>query len=133
MAPYAIVPVNAPLPTAWNLPFQFADGIHNSILISESLDGFSVAVTRQNAGRAVRVCAAARARVAPSATAGGANARASTVRASVIVALGSVNDAKLSHGWAAAVAEAPATMTMSVAAKRYFMGSPLLSKRNCRF
>src|SRR5262249_29582129 len=41
-----------PLPVPRNFPFQFAaTGIHSSILMSESLDGFSVAWIRQSAGR----------------------------------------------------------------------------------
>ena len=43
-------PAHPPLPTARNLPFQLAAGIHNSISMCESADGVSVAVTRQNAG-----------------------------------------------------------------------------------
>src|SRR5437867_6665643 len=48
-------PAQPPLPTAWNFPFQFASGIHTSILISESLDGFSVAATLQNAGSCLKI------------------------------------------------------------------------------
>ena len=54
MAGYAIAPLNAPLPTAWNLPFHPDAGNQTSILMSESLVGFSVAATRQNAGSAVK-------------------------------------------------------------------------------
>src|SRR5579872_6069162 len=52
MAGYAMAPLNAPLPTAWNFPFQPAAGNQTSILIFESLVGESVAATRQNAGSA---------------------------------------------------------------------------------
>src|SRR5207248_6464060 len=82
------VPLNAPLPTAWNFPFQFEAGIQSSILMSESLDGFSVAAIRQNA------CGTAAPRPAPP---GGTNAPASIAWASVIVALGSASDASPSH------------------------------------
>jgi hypothetical protein len=51
MAGKLIDPAHAPLPTDWSELFQPAAGIHTSILISESLDGFSVAPTRQKAGR----------------------------------------------------------------------------------
>ena len=51
IAAYPIDPCHAPLPTAWNLPFQPEMGNHTSILMSESLEGVSVAATRQNAGR----------------------------------------------------------------------------------
>src|SRR6185436_10192660 len=55
-----MVPVHAPLPTAWYFEFQpepaspepcAEAGSHTSILMSESLDGLAVSVTRQNAGR----------------------------------------------------------------------------------
>ncbi len=48
MAPVLILPLNAPLPTAWYFPFQFDTGIQTSILISESEDGFNVAATRHD-------------------------------------------------------------------------------------
>src|SRR5689334_5245069 len=44
-----IEPFQEPLPTAWNFRFQPVIGIHTSILISESLVGRSVALTRQYA------------------------------------------------------------------------------------
>src|SRR6266566_2767458 len=59
MAGYAIEPLNAPLPTAWNLPFQPDAGNQTSILMSESLLGVIVADTRQNDGSAAYACAAA--------------------------------------------------------------------------
>src|SRR5882672_12141314 len=46
-----MVPAHPPLPTAWNLPFHVVlSGSQTSILMSESLVGVSVAVTRQNDG-----------------------------------------------------------------------------------
>src|SRR6516164_1057973 len=57
-APYEIVPAQPPLPTPSNFPFHPDDGIQTSILISESLDGFSVASTRQKAGRLANACGA---------------------------------------------------------------------------
>src|SRR5580765_4806845 len=45
------LPSQAPLPTACSFPFQPDAGIQTSILMSESLDGVSVAATRQKAGR----------------------------------------------------------------------------------
>src|ERR1051326_3137212 len=50
-APYEMAPLQPPLPTAMNFPFQPVAGIHTSILMSESLLGTRVALTRQNAGR----------------------------------------------------------------------------------
>src|SRR6478672_3429489 len=49
IAAYGMAPLNAPFPTARNLPFQPAAGIQSSILISESVDGLNVAAMRQNA------------------------------------------------------------------------------------
>ena len=46
-----MVPFQPPLPTASSLPFQPVAGSHTSILMSESDDGRSVAVTRQYSGR----------------------------------------------------------------------------------
>src|SRR5262249_44168205 len=88
-AGYAIEPLNAPLPTAWYLPFQPDTGIHTSILTSESLVGRSVAATRQNAGSARAPRAAA--------SSGGVNPPASTSRASVIVAVGMASADSLSQ------------------------------------
>ena len=73
-----MVPAQPPLPTAWNLPFQPANGIHTSILMSESVDGLIVAATRQNAGRGVNV-------VTGPAALGGLNAPAPTRCAAVTV------------------------------------------------
>src|SRR5580765_42600 len=94
-------PAQPPLPTASNLPFQFAaDGIQTSILISESLEGASVAAMRQNSGRSLYGAKAG----APGASrpAGvAANCPAGTVCARVIVVCGSAIDARLSHDAAA--------------------------------
>src|SRR5688572_24136236 len=55
-----MVPAQPPLPTAWNLPFHFADsGIHTSMSITESADGLSVAATLQCAGKAYSLAGAA--------------------------------------------------------------------------
>ena len=43
-------PDQPPLPTASKFPFQVEAGIHTSILISESSEGFNVAATRQKGG-----------------------------------------------------------------------------------
>src|SRR2546425_4799381 len=87
-------PAQPPLPTAWNFPFQFASGIHASILISESLDGFSVAATLQNAGSCLKIafCCAV---TWP--CAGSENSPATTDCANVIVVLSRGRDFKLSH------------------------------------
>src|SRR5689334_5998355 len=48
-----MLPLNAPLPTAWSLPFQPRSGSHTSTLMSESADGRSVNATRQAAAATV--------------------------------------------------------------------------------
>src|SRR5580704_10014485 len=99
-----------------NFPFQPDAGIQTSILMSESVDGFSVAATRQNAGRPLTACTKAVGAGVPPAAMGIVNARASTTRASVIVVFGSASDAKLSHVWAAAwVATGAATSSAAAA------------------
>src|SRR5215813_6414670 len=91
-------PFQPPLPTASNLPFQFAvAGIHTSILMSESAVGFSVAAIRQNDGRSA-YCAPPPRPPPPA----GVNAPAATVCADVIDALGNLRSARLSHVAAAA-------------------------------
>jgi hypothetical protein len=47
----SMLPLQPPLPVAWNLPFQPDAGNQTSILMSDSADGLRVAATRQNAGR----------------------------------------------------------------------------------
>src|SRR5437879_5522980 len=74
-AGYGIVPAHPPLPTARNLPFQPDAGSHTSVLMSESLLGVNVAVTRQNAGKLANGFAFAP-RPAPP---GGTNAPAVTI------------------------------------------------------
>src|SRR6185436_5902197 len=88
-----MAPLNAPFPTAWSLPFQLAAGSQTSILMSESLDGFNVAATRQNAGR---VLAASPPRPPPRAP-GWVKPPAGTACARVMVVFGSVNDARPSQ------------------------------------
>src|SRR6188508_427378 len=87
-----MLPFQPPLPTAWNLPFQPAAGIHTSILMSESAVGLSVAATRQNAGRS------ANGLPPPRPPAGAGIAPAATVCASVTVASLNLRPVKLSHG-----------------------------------
>src|ERR1700676_5172648 len=52
---YEMDPAQPPLPTAMNLPFQPDAGIQTSTLMSESVEGFMLAATRQNAGRSLGV------------------------------------------------------------------------------
>src|SRR6185503_2652867 len=100
MAGYAIEPLKAPLPTAWNLPFHPDAGSQTSILMSESLVGFNVAATRQNAGSAEKS--------PPSLWSPGVNAPACTGAAAVMVARGSAIFARLLHepAWATTAAGA---------------------------
>src|SRR6185436_10975290 len=94
-----MLPFHPPLPVAWNLPFH-ADavaGSQYSTLMSESGDGFSVASTRQNAGRSANGLPPPR-----PPRAGGAKAPAATGVAAVIVASGSLRDESASHDCAEA-------------------------------
>ena len=54
-----MMPAQPPLPTAWNLPFQFSAGSQTSISMCESGDGFSTAATRQCAGSTIAGAAGA--------------------------------------------------------------------------
>src|SRR5437763_846460 len=86
-----MLPAHAPLPTASSLPFHPEAGSQTSILMSESLDGVSVAATRQNTGsppKAVRPLAPR-----PGAT----NVPAPTVCANVIATGGCDNADRLSQ------------------------------------
>src|SRR5438128_792539 len=100
-----MAPLHPPLPTAMNFPFHPDAGIHTSILMSESADGFSVAATRQNAGRSLTACTMPGDTVAPAGI-GGLNAPASTACATVIVVVGSASEARLSHDRAAVAVSA---------------------------
>jgi len=82
------------------LPFQFDVGIQTSILMSESLVGFKVAVTRQKAGNVPYGDAAPARPVAP----GGVNAPGETVAADVTVPPLIGNALRDSHGPGAATA-----------------------------
>src|SRR5437867_5322337 len=77
-AGYGIVPAHPPLPTAKNLPFHPDAGNQISVLMSESLLGVNVAVTRQKAGRLPNGFAAAPPRPAPPPP-GGTKAPAATI------------------------------------------------------
>src|SRR6185295_15378773 len=107
----AAPPPSPPLPVPRNLPFHdAAAGIHNSILISESVVGISVACTRQNAGRSPKGDAGPAPRPRPPVCGGGGAAGAgprpagnwtkppaSTMFASVIVTFRRLIDERLSQ------------------------------------
>src|ERR1700693_6245087 len=102
MASKLIDPAQPPLPTAWYFPFQSEAGSQTSILISESLLGFSVAATWQYAGKPVR-----------------AEAPAATSRAEVTAICGEDNEARLSQdaastGMAAAKSASAGTRNLLV-------------------
>src|SRR5262249_35507300 len=100
-AAYGIVPAHPPLPTAWKVPFHPVSGSQISTLISESLVGVSVAVTRQNSGSLAYIGGtAAPAGLGP----GGTTAPSGTCSAAVIVVCASASLASVSQG--AALAEA---------------------------
>src|ERR1700684_2869009 len=88
-----MLPAQPPLPTPWNFWFQPSMGSHSSMRMSESLDGVSVAATRQNAGR---FCMAL---FAP----GAVNDPPVTVCAAVIFVFGRLSDASFSQVAAVAV------------------------------
>src|SRR5213594_1235445 len=90
----SMFPVQPPFPTASNLPFHPDAGSQTSILISESLLGFNVAATRQNAGRSLNP--------PPPRPPPCVNAPAATACAVVIVVSGSLREARLSQDDAAA-------------------------------
>ena len=45
-----MVPAQPPLPTIWNLLFQFSAGIHTSMSMLESVDGAPLILTQPRAG-----------------------------------------------------------------------------------
>src|SRR3954465_15956434 len=135
-----MTPAHPPLPTAWNLPFQFSAGSQTSTAMSEYADGFSVAATRQYAPSVVPAGACAFAgtlggcppprpasgcapragapcpRPPPLAAAprpgpaGGVNGPAGTSSAVVIVVFGRASVLRLSHV-PASVARPPASIS----------------------
>src|SRR5258708_38322278 len=98
-----MLPDHPPFPTARNLPFQSVAGSHTSILMSESLDGASVAATRQNGGRSAYARALPPAAPAPGA-AGGTKPPAATNAAAVMDVLGSFSSRSRSHAVSAPAA-----------------------------
>src|SRR5580692_794667 len=96
-----MLPAQAPLPTTSSFPFHPEAGIHTSILMSESLVGFSVAATRQMAGRSPKFGGGAPGN-AGTAPAGRVNCPAATACAKVTLECGSARLAKLSQVVAAA-------------------------------
>src|SRR5262245_2027336 len=89
-----MTPAYPPPPTPSNLPFHPVAGIHTSTRIC----GATVSCTRQNDGTG----SGAPARAAGTGGVGGANGPSCTSVAAVIVASGSLSEARLSHGCAAA-------------------------------
>src|ERR1700736_4664298 len=83
-----MAPAQPPLPSPSYLPFQPEVGSQTSILMSESLEGFKVAATRQNSGRfwkaALLPC-------------GSLNPPAGTIWAVVMVVSGRESEARLSQ------------------------------------
>src|SRR5271166_71150 len=89
-----MVPFQPPLPMAWKSLFQPEAGSQTSILISESLDGVKVAITRQNAGRPLK--SAGFGPKGPGAG-GGVKAPVATLCADVIVTFGRLTLERLSQ------------------------------------
>src|SRR6185369_7362452 len=96
---FAVIdPLQPPLPLASKFPFHPFTGSQYSILISESLDGFDVTCTRQNAGRFANASPPPALGALPFAPAGaaGANAPAATDSATMVVC-GIESELRLSH------------------------------------
>src|SRR5688500_15761047 len=110
-----MTPAHAPLPTDCSLPFHPADGSHTSILMSESLVGVSVAVTRQKAGRLLSAAGFGTVTGGPPGIVNGPRA---TAWADVTVVFASVNDSRLSHVAALAAAGAAMVTTAPMAMER---------------
>src|SRR5574338_19272 len=100
-----IAPTHAPLPVPSNFPFQFSSGSQTSNLISESLVGFDVAATRQNAGRSLKLGGGPN----KPARLGRVNPPAGTFSASVIVVFGRLSEESFSQSWAATGRDRAAT------------------------
>src|SRR5579863_2312249 len=101
-------PAHPPFPTASYFRFQFVSGSQTSTFMSESGVGFSVAVTRQNAGTSLSAAVSALAEGSPGPgrkPSGTANPPAGTDCASVIAASLKMNLARVSHGIGAALAK----------------------------
>src|SRR5215470_3392329 len=96
-----MTPWNPPPPVPRKRPFQLFSGSQTSILIAESELGASVAVTRQNAGRWVIVCAGL--------VLGTTKEPLVLSVADVIVACSSCRDCRLVHGVAIAGVQEIAT------------------------
>src|SRR3984957_17274799 len=96
-----MLPAHAPLPTDSSFPFHFVAGIQTSILMLESPLGFSVAATRQMAGRFPKFGGGAPGN-AGTAPGGRFSCPAGTAWAKVTVACGRASLAKLSQVLAAA-------------------------------
>src|SRR4029077_7039190 len=96
-------PAQPPLPTDWSLWFHPETGSQTSTLMSESLEGFNVAATRQNAGSLPYSDPPA---PTDSFGPGGMNSPAATLCADVIVVFGCEREVRLSQD-EEAIAEEP--------------------------
>src|SRR5215471_10446013 len=116
-----IWPAKPPFPCPRYLPFHPVSGSQTSTLMSESLAGLMVAITRQNAGRAFTEADGV---VAP----GGTNAPAATCSAEVIVVSASFSVARLSQvaakAGAAAAMNAPARSAREMRRKGFKAEAP---------
>src|SRR5579872_4541061 len=92
-----MLPAHPPLPIDCSLPFQPDAGIQISILISESLEGARVAVTRQKAGRVANWVNTGRAPIPNPPASGGVKAAAATTFADMIVVFNNLMEARLSQ------------------------------------
>src|SRR5262245_944509 len=95
------------------MPFQLEAGSQTSILTLESAEGFSVAATRQNAGRLLTAFAPA-----------GVNEPAGRSSTAVIVVLGTESVFRVSHGAESAYVALITITTRKETFIRRFMISP---------
>src|SRR2546422_6339504 len=111
----SMFPFQPPFPTVRNFPFQLEAGSQTSILMSESLDGFKVAATRQKPGRSSKRGAP------PRPAAGTVNAPGATDCAIVIVVSGSFRADRLSQEAAAAGAAFSTSIIARAARMKQFL------------
>src|SRR6187549_2861651 len=112
-----MVPAQMPLPMPTYLPFHPLAGSHTSDLMSESLEGLSVAWTRQKAGKFAYRPAPMPG--GPPPPAGGWNAPAATTLAAVTLPVGRASWARSPHSAATAGDAANAVAAAPHNARRF--------------
>src|SRR5689334_14091680 len=121
-AGYGMAPPNPPFPAAWILWFQPDFGIHTSATMSESDEGVSFSVTRQNAGSELNAAAALLPR-------GSVNAPAATDSADTTEPPASVTRLNDSHAIGAAAVTRGEVATKMASKKAILMSAPVVTVR----